>query len=442
MPWLRTALSESRQVCPSTLAACFAYGNLRPGQRLIENRSTSVSGILAALRKYPLRLWLNTILKAVSGTYFVLTSLYCLLAFLPYTFCAFIKTPPYAWMPWLAHHQAALYWSAIAASLISLWPWQKDKRTWIGIGLLFAAGVYLTLRPFLPGLENNSAAYAWSLIALLPLIGIGVWPSASAAGRRALQSDESSAKPFGFSAGLLVAVIVSVIYSIGARVRVYSDSHTLAFHWQDAAVAFWSLVSHLALAIVVLSTLNLVFLLAAKTSKPQAVRRGLVSALIMVVLSFVLARFLGNAMSFFGWSAYLYASALALTLTLWGFSMVEPFLARKSETMTVPSSASSAGYDSKLSSTQTVVTWIAMVMITLLALGSRSLIGGEDWNGFVESTSALLFWIAMSLCVYRLRPVRKLFRRGHRGRIDSRRFRLQRAAGHRDFLGQVRRLNR
>jgi arylsulfatase A-like enzyme len=194
-----------------------------------------------------------------------------------------------------------------------------------------------------------------------------------------------------------------VIYSVGARVHVYHDSRTLAYHWHDAAFAFWSLVSHVALAIVVLSALNLIFLLASKTSKPQLVRRGLVGVLITVVLSFVLARFLGNAMSFFGWSAYLYASALALTLTLWGFSMVEPFLARRIETKAV---ASSAGREWRLSSAQTVATWIAIVVITLLALGSRSLIGGEDWNGFVESTSALLFWIVMSLCVYRLRPVR------------------------------------
>ena len=150
-----------------------------------------------------------------------------------------------------------------------------------------------------------------------------------------------------------------------------------------------------------LSTLNLIFLIAAKTSKPQTVRRGLVGTLIAVVLSFVLTRFLGNAMSFEGWSAYLYASAFALTLTLWGFSMVEPFLARNTTKL-----ASSPALVSKLSSGQAIATWIVMVMITVLALGSRSLIGGEDWNGFVESTSALLFWIAMSLCVYRLRPAR------------------------------------
>jgi arylsulfatase A-like enzyme len=352
-----------------------------------------------------LRLWVNTVLRVVSGTYFVLTSLYCLLAFLPYTFCAFIKTPPYAWMPWLAHHQAALYWASIGAALFSGWPvrdWRKDKRSQVLIGLLLACGAYISLRPFLPGLQNNNAAYYWSLTALLPVIAISVWQTSSAGG----QCDSSdSAAPFGFSAGVLVALVVSLIYTVGARVRLYTDSRSLGMHWQDAEVAFWSLVSHLILAIIVLSTLNLIFLLAAKASKPRAVRRGLVGILIVVVLSIVLARFLGNAMSFDGWSAYVYASAFALTLTMWGFAMVDPLLASKK-----PRAASSmpphARVSSGLSTAQTVATWIIIVVITLLALGSRWLIGGEDWNGFVESTSALLFWIVMSLCVYRLRPVR------------------------------------
>jgi arylsulfatase A-like enzyme len=357
-----------------------------------------------------LRLWLNTLLKVVAGTYFVLTSLYCLLAFLPYTFVAFIKTPPYAWMPWLAHHQAALYWVAIAAALASSWPGQagaRDKRFKVGLGLSGAAGVYVTLRPFLPGLENNSAAYAWSLIALVPLVAISVWQMSSGAGRTETGAGiDGDGAPFGFSAGLLVALVVSAIYTAGARVRAYSDTHSLGFHGQDVAVAFWSLVSHFLLAIVVLSTLNFIFLIAGRTSKPRTVRRGLVGALIAVVLSIVLTRFLGNAMSFDGWSAYVYACALALTLTLWGFSMVEPFLAREIETDVQTTAAASGVSAAKMSSGQAIATWITIVMVTLLALGSRWLIGGEDWNGFVESTAALLFWIAMSLCVYRLRPVR------------------------------------
>jgi Sulfatase len=353
-----------------------------------------------------LRLWLNTALKVVSGTYFVLTSLYCLLAFLPYTFCAFIKTPPYAWMPWLAHHQAAMYWTAIAAALISSWPLanlSKDKRSIFGIVLLTAAGVYITLRPFLPVLENNNAACYWSLTALLPLIAISVWQYATAVREEPRERADIGASLFGFSVGLQVAVMVSLIYMAGARVRVYNTTGTLSFHWLDAEVALWSVVSHTALAIAVLSILNLLFLIAAKTSNPRRTRCWLVGTLIIVVLSFVLARFLGNAMSFDGWAARAYATALALTLTLWGFSIVAPILARKSR---IASVASSPSRDGRLSSGQTILTWMMMLTVTLLALSSRWLVGGEDWNGFVEGTGALLFWIAMSLCVYRLRPVR------------------------------------
>ena len=83
-----------------------------------------------------------------------------------------------------------------------------------------------------------------------------------------------------------------------------------------------------------------------------------------------------------------------------------------------------------------------IVMVTLLALGSRWLIGGEDWNGFVESTAPRV--------LDRDEPVRlppapgpgELFRRSHRRSIAGRSFPLQRTAGHRDFLEQVRRLNR
>jgi hypothetical protein len=411
MPRLRLVVVRPEQPLRWSQGDSLAHGNLRPGQNLVENRIWRLWD-RCRCEEDILRLWFNTLLKVGSGTYFVLTSLYCLLAFLPYTFCAFIKTPPYAWMPWLAHHQAVLYWAAIAAALITGQPpanWRKDKRSAVGIGLLAAAGLYVTLRPFLPNLESNSAAYYWSLTALVPLIAIAVWQYSSAARPRG-EDAEGSAGLFGFSAGLRVAVLVSLIYTIGTRVRLYSDTRTLRLHWQDAEVAFWSLVSHAALAIAVLSTLNLLFLIAAKTSKPQAVRRGLVGALITLVLSFVLARFLSNAMSFEGWAAYLYASALALTLTVWGFAIVEPILARKIEakaqTQTNTKTATTSSLDVPLSAGQTIATWIMMAMITLLALSSRWLVGGEDWNGFVEGTGALLFWIAMSLCVYRLRPAR------------------------------------
>jgi sulfatase-like protein len=346
-----------------------------------------------------LRVWLSTLLRLVAGTYFVLTSLYCLLAFLPYTYCAFIKAPPYPWMPTFTHHQAGLYWLAAVALVAANWPlresWRRKSKLFLaGIGLLIVVGVYLSVHPFLPTLKNDQAPYWWSLAALLPLIGLALWrPGVISQGET---TERTRGKLFGYSAGLLVAFVVSAVYVIGARMRLYSESHALSFHGQDVEIALWSLLSHLVLAMAILSALNLIFLIAAKTPQPERARRGLVGGVIVAALWFVLARFLDNAMSFDGRRAYAYAGALAVALTLWGFSLVLPFLTRRK---------TESGSE-RLSPAGAIATWIAMVLLTLLALASRRLIGGEDWNGFVASTWALFFWIAMSLCLYRLRPAR------------------------------------
>jgi hypothetical protein len=155
-----------------------------------------------------LRLWLKTVLRFLVGTYFVLTSLYCLLAFLPYTYFFLVKAPAYAWMPWFVRHQAPLYWMAAAAAIVGEWDvvaqWRtrkKDARFLTGYVLLVACGIYLSARPFLRTLEDNSAAYWWSLAALLPLIGIALWRR----GKDAVQERESDERPFAYSSGLLVA---------------------------------------------------------------------------------------------------------------------------------------------------------------------------------------------------------------------------------------------
>ena len=339
---------------------------------------------------------IQTVLRLVSGTYFVLTSLYCLLAFLPYTYCAFIKAPPYPWMPWLTHHQGSLYWIAagagIAPAVFRIWhePVRTRKLGFIlPVVLLAFAGAYLTTHPFLPGLQNNRASYLWSLASLLPLLGLSLWRTSDA------NSYESSTRTepalFGYSSGLLVALLASLIYTLGARIQIYKESHALGLHSQDFEIAFWSLASHLALAMAILSVLNLIHLFAAKTPRPRSVRRWSIGITLVATLWFVLSHFLDNAMSFDGRFASLYALALSLTLTCWGFSLVRPF------------QESRTAMASRISSAYKIAICIVSAVLVVLALMSRSLIGGEDWNGFVGSTWALIFWIAMSLCVYRLR---------------------------------------
>jgi hypothetical protein len=177
-------------------------------------------------RTCELRLVLNTLLRLVSGIDFVLTSIYCLLAFLPYTFFFLIQAPRYSWMPWFVRHPAALYSVAASAAVAANWPlreaWAKrEHRFLIGAGRLLAAGVYLSLHPFLRGLEDNRTAHSWSLASFVPLIAFTLWRQVG--DRPVEQNGPENGQP-GYSEGLLFAAAVSVIYMAGSRMGLYSET--------------------------------------------------------------------------------------------------------------------------------------------------------------------------------------------------------------------------
>ena len=347
-----------------------------------------------------MRLWLNTLLRVAAGTYFVLTSLYCLLAYLPYTYFFLIKSPAEAWMPWFAHHQAALYWMAAAAAIVANWrlgeAWaRRDRRFFIGIAVAAAAGIYLTIHPFLPSVEDNRAAYWWSLAAVAPAIAVALWKRSE---KRGYEADGGDNRTLAYSGGLLIALVVFAVYAVGARVRLYSEMRTLGFHWTDAELTLWSLFSHVVAAVVVFSIINLIFALALRTRNPRWFRRGGVATLVFLSLWFALARFLGSGLSFGGWAARAYAGSLALALTLLGCSLIFPLL---DSGQSVPAGPVFLG---RLQSHW--IWWIVLVSSAVLAVAAPFLIGGADWAGFFLGTVTIIIWIAVSACLLRLRPAR------------------------------------
>lgn len=347
-----------------------------------------------------MRLWTNTLLRLAAGTYFVLTSLYCLLAFLPYTYYFLIKAPAYAWMPWFVHHHAALYWIAAGASLIAGRNfWQTERWSFfLNVGWLAAIGIYLTLHPFLPGLENGRGAYVWSLAALLPLTVTSVWKPINRPSSHPVANHQTSARLFPYPGVLLSAGTVSVVYMVGARMRTYRQTHSVSFHATDAEFVAWSLISHVVLAIAVFSVINFVAIVAARTPRPRFLQRIFNGVLIFACLWAILYRFLDSALSFSGWPAQVYAAALALTLTLWGFALVLPFLDQPTAPAALPPETGTRRFP--------VLTWSALVAFCALAIAFPYMVGDADWSGFLESIVTFSLWIAVSVCVFRLRPER------------------------------------
>jgi len=349
----------------------FRYSFFDPGRPILVGRTAPLENRNTGNR---LRIWISTLSKLAWGVYLLLTSIYCLLAFLPYTYFALIKAPAYAWMPWFAHHQALLYWATLGAVAASAWnrP-SKDKI----LPLLAVGGLYLSFRPFLPRLQNQWPTYVWSLVILIPLCVYAVWDLCTIA------VDWSSAEDPGvdYSAGVLVAIIASVVYGLAWQVLQYSQHQSQRLDSARMELGFWSLVSHILVAIIVLSVLNLVRLVTC-TLRQKAKIRGLVyGALCAGIAGYSIDRFLSSALSFDGWMPHIYAFLLGTSLTLLCGSIVLPF--------------SHSG--------EKISRKVAIVIAAVISLGAVVLptwIAGGDWNGVLQRTFTILFWVVLTSCVY------------------------------------------
>ena len=268
-----------------------------------------------------MRVWVSTILKLVWGAYWLLTALYCLLCFLPYTYYALIKAPVYDWMPWFVHHHAALFWPALLAAAVAFWPARRARWYLAVFGVQAGAGLYISLFPFMPGLGNNVAAYVWGLIAVGQVLLVTVAEAMCA--ESAVGAAEVSTLAYWGAIG--AAMAIALLYAAGAHVRSFKETHSWNFHFGDAELVGWSVLSHVLVAILILTALNLIRLASAKAPRPVTVRRLLTGTGIAAALTMGLLRFLQNALSFQGWQAQLFAAAFAAALTLLGFSLTVPF---------------------------------------------------------------------------------------------------------------------
>ncbi|MGH9501061.1 MAG: sulfatase-like hydrolase/transferase [Terriglobales bacterium] len=324
--------------------------------------------------------------KLVWGIYLILTSAYCLLSFLPYTYVALIKEPPYPWTPWFASHHAVLYMVALAGIAATQRPRQKKGGFTVLFGGLAVAGVCLLIRPFMPGLQDNQTAYWWSVVALFPLLlvaGVDLR-------KHFAMAEGGSNGMFSYSNAFLIACFVTAIYSAAFEVKTYAERGSVRFDRGWIELSLWSAISHVLLAVVIVSVLNLIHLASRRTRRPRLYNSLAVIGLTFLFLWAGLFRFLGSAFSFEGWEAHLYAASLAAALTVWVAWLAFPF------TWNVDTARP---YEFAPAAILLGLSAFAIVLPTMVA--------GSDWNGVLQNTFTVIFWMAASVCIYRLRPRRR-----------------------------------
>jgi hypothetical protein len=176
-------------------------------------------------RTCELRLVLNTLLRLVSGIDFVLTSIYCLLAFLPYTFFFLIKAPPYSWMPWFAPSGNPVLCSGKCSggSKLAAARGLGETRAQISYRRGTAACRRRLPQPAsIPARPRRQSNGLWLEPGKLasPDCLYAVAPSR----RQTCRTEWSENGQPGYSEGLLFAAAVSVIYTAGSRMGLYSET--------------------------------------------------------------------------------------------------------------------------------------------------------------------------------------------------------------------------
>src|ERR1700693_2159286 len=110
------------------------------------------------------------------GAWLLVTSAYCLLLYIPFTYFGFIQHPLLAWLPVFVRIHSYLFGILFATVAVTLLPAiraPKTRRAAIGF-LLIHAGVAVDLlfRPALPSMLRDLFAYVWSMLCLVSLLWV------------------------------------------------------------------------------------------------------------------------------------------------------------------------------------------------------------------------------------------------------------------------------
>lgn len=341
--------------------------------------------------------WIVSLAKLCFGTYFVLTSLYCLLAFIPYTYFFLIKAPPSEALVTFSHYHSLLYWLALAAGVVGYWEHRKNVLTfgaWISIALV---GIVFTAENFLPHIQNNWAAYVCSIVVLPPVLLLAAVDTLR---NVAVEPSSTRASLLCYSNGIIVALVVAAVSFRAMPIRNYSEATASGF-WSGLLFAgikhdpgtfeFMSLVlaSFLWLAVLIISVVNLVLIAGTRiTRRPQMTRNLTLGILVFATLLVSSFRFLQGMLNLEGWPALVYAASLAVTLTFWGPAVAKPFFANRQHAEFL----------------RRFVPWVIGAVFACMALALPTVIGDRDWNGVIQNTFTLLFWIILSVSVFVARP--------------------------------------
>ena len=332
---------------------------------------------------------MKLVAKSLYVAFFLLTSIYGLLAFVPFTFQQVIKGELFPPLNQFGRLQPFLFWFVllIIAPAVGL-ARTRASTLFVSVHILF--GLYLFRYPVLIHLENNGASMGWGIAFLVPIVWLTaldwmeVFPRLK--WRLSLVDEERAV----FHAAWQAGVFLTVVYAAIALYKHPAGEWSFASGWFGFGV---SAISHLLVFLLFFALLNLLTVLA--TWFPYSARAQFLLCYCFgaFILYSVFTVIVFPAMSFSGSPATAYALSfsIALTVFLSGISLTRPEV-----------------LDHEIDSGFSFAFWLApppvqprrwfwpvlgAVTVAVVAAVLAVATSRMDWNYLVQKITALIIWI-------------------------------------------------
>lgn len=338
-----------------------------------------------------MKVWINTFLKICWGAYFILASLYCFLAFIPFTYLFVIVSPPYRWMVVFAHYNVVLLWLAVGAFVL---PLRRQSLTGLTRAMTIAVVGLALIQTFhnpISHIQNSAGALAWSIgFLLIPLLvaASDFIQRASAAATQARYTSiaYSDAVYVGAIAGLISVAVPRLVEAVRAGFPLLLP--------HDAELMFWVVIEHVTVAMFAASIINLIKLLLSRHTKNALIlNSGVIGFVAFIGLAFGCVSLVEDSLSLRGWAAWSYSLLFAATLTFSGMALLGPVL-----------SSEKPGNRNRWLPATVIMLLLAFVIYVPLAVNP-----GDDWNGILHQTFTLLLWAILAIGICRMRSLQKQY---------------------------------
>lgn len=320
------------------------------------------------------------------GAFIVLTSAYCLLASIPFSYFGFIRDPLMPWITTFVRVHAHLYCAVLLVLAFSLVQEFREPKTRMSVAafviLNFLFGLYQAFHHGLASLSPGVLSYVWAMLALFPLLWLATIDIAGAGSHGSLIwgcSDRRRRVTPAKSA--LAAFAVAIAFSSTALLRQIRNGGALPAN--QALFAFGaSLGFHLLIFGLFGIAIGLFRTVSNRTPWPDRAYWLLSRLFFCGLCALVLRSMVLPSISFEGWQADLFCVVVSAALVIY----VTALIAKLRGSAVATPSVSALGRPSSL--------WVSAAVVSLfgIAYWIPAALGPTDWDFVLQKIAVVAVW--------------------------------------------------